>query len=180
MEVYLIRHTITAAGSDVCYGQADVPLDMDSFSVAIPGIREQLPATAGIVYSSPLLRCSVLATELMRLHFTDAALVYDSRLKELNFGDWEQKKWAEICQSDLDNWMKNFTTVKVPGGESNGDLHDRVAEFWKEIVARGQDCCIVTHAGVIRSILSIVRQTELRDAFTLYPVRYGEVIGVRV
>lgn len=99
---------------------------------------------------------------------------------ELNFGYWEMKKWSEINPQELKTWMNNFTNGKVPGGESNLDLHRRVSDFWNIVIERDNDCCIVTHAGVIRSILTIVNQSDLKDAFSLYAIKYGEVIKIQL
>jgi alpha-ribazole phosphatase len=178
MEIYLVRHTITIADKTVCYGQADIPADINQFNLSLSGILLKLPESIETIFSSPLIRCSFLTKELVKQKYPAAAVKYDNRIKELNFGDWEMKKWDEINQTDLQKWMNNFTVEKVPGGESNTDLHERVVSFWNEIIKRNKNCCIVTHAGVIRSILSIINKSELQNAFTLYPVKYGAVIKI--
>jgi alpha-ribazole phosphatase len=56
-------------------------------------IKEQLPIDA-TYYSSPLVRCKILASYLQSSDF-------DSRLVEMNFGDWELQKWDDIPELDL-------------------------------------------------------------------------------
>lgn len=178
MEIYLVRHTITITDKTVCYGHADVPVDTNQFKISYHPISKKIPEDIDIIYSSPLIRCSILAEQLIKEKYTGGSVKYDDRIKELNFGDWEMKKWDEVNQQELEKWMINFTTEKVPGGESNADLHERVTDFWNELIKEYKNCCIVTHAGVIRSILSIINASKLKDAFTLYPVKYGDVIRI--
>jgi alpha-ribazole phosphatase len=180
MEIYLVRHTKTVADKNVCYGQADVPVDINQFKLYLPDLLKKLPAHIDTIYSSPLIRCSFLAQELLNVKYGKATLVPDNRIMELNFGNWEMKKWDEVNQQELEKWMNNFTVEKVPGGESNADLHERVTDFWNQVIQRRNNCCIVTHAGVIRSILSIINASELKNAFTLYPVTYGDVIRITI
>jgi alpha-ribazole phosphatase len=55
----------------------------------------------------------------------------------------------------------------------------RVREFWVELRQSGYGkAAIVTHAGVIRLILSIVNQIALTSIFDI-KIAYGEVIRVR-
>jgi alpha-ribazole phosphatase len=178
MEMYLVRHTITVADKTVCYGQTDVPVDTGQFKISYPDICKKLPEKIDTVYSSQLIRCSILAQQLVKEKYTSVSVTYDNRLKELNFGDWEMKKWDDINKEALGKWMQKFTTEKVPCGESNADLHERVVSFWNEILSQDKNCCIITHAGVMRSILSIINKSELQNAFALYPVKYGDVIKI--
>ncbi len=178
MEIYLIRHPVTVADKSLCFGQADVPADDNLFPETLSSIVAQLPAGVDAIYSSPLIRCARLARELAKTAYPSIPVHYDDRLKELNFGEWELQPWDRIPQEALNTWMNNFVTEKVPGGESNLDLHERAAQFWEELKARRQTSIVVTHAGVIRSFLSIVNGTDLQHAFTLYPVKHGGVIRV--
>ena len=178
MEIYLVRHTITTADKTICYGQADVSVDIDQFKLSFPGILPKLPELIDTIFSSPLIRCSFLTEQLVKEKYPMAVVKYDNRLKELNFGNWELKKWDEINKQELDKWMINFTTEKVPGGESNKELHDRVISFWNKITKQNKNCCIVTHAGVIRSILSVINDSALDEAFTRYTINYCDVVRI--
>lgn len=180
MEIYLVRHTSTVVDRATCYGQSDVPFDIEAFDAGFSDIKNKLPRNIDVIYSSPLIRCSYLGSELVKTKYPDKKLITDIRIMELNFGYWEMKKWSEINPQELKTWMNNFTNEKVPGGESNLDLHRRVSDFWNIVIERDNDCCIVTHAGVIRSILTIVNQSDLKDAFSLYAIKYGEVIKIQL
>jgi alpha-ribazole phosphatase len=77
--------------------------------------------------------------------------------------------------------------VRIPGGESYIDLHQRVTQCWESIRetmtanaggAGAGDAAIVAHGGVIRSILSGITGTRLIDSFKVFSLHYGCVIRV--
>ena len=171
MEVYLVRHTETVCAKGICYGQTDVEL-LESYLLQFEDIKKQLPKDA-FCYSSPLQRCTILADFL-----TSSNYIVDKRLMEMNFGNWEMKKWDDIPSDEIDPWMKDFVNVKVPEGESFVDLHSRVLKFMDEKLShQEQPVVIVTHAGVIRSFLCQQMNLDLKDAFT-NKVDFGQVIKI--
>lgn len=169
MEIYLIRHTETVSPKGICYGQADVDIKEPYLDI-FQEIKEQLPSDA-IVYSSPLLRCKKMA------EFFSDDITFDKRLMEMNFGSWELLAWNDIPLEEINPWMDNFVTVRVPNGESFEDLYQRVGEFYSELLQKKEDKIILfCHDGVMRSILSHYHKTQLKDAFSLYSIKYGEII----
>jgi alpha-ribazole phosphatase len=159
MEVYLVRHTETVCEKGVCYGQSDVAIT-EPYLPIFENIKQQLPANA-VFYSSPLVRCKILASYLSN------QVIIDSRLMEMNFGDWELKKWDEIPEEDLNPWMTDFVCTNVPNGESFIELHDRVIDFLEShlTIVKSKPIVIIAHSGVIRSILCKQNNTPLKDAF---------------
>ena len=169
MKIYLVRHTETVCEKSICYGQADVAIKEPYLDI-FQEIKTQLPTDA-IVYSSPLLRCKKMA------EFISNDIILDKRVMEMNFGNWELQPWNEIPLEEINPWMENFVSVRVPNGESFEDLHERVGDFYSELLQKKEDKIIlICHAGTIRSILSRYHKTNLNDAFSLYSVNYGEVI----
>lgn len=171
MEIYLIRHTETVAPKGICYGQADVDIK-EPYLAIFQEIKDQLPTDA-IVYSSPLIRCKKMA------EFFSDTIIFDKRLMEMNFGNWELQAWNDIPLDEINPWMDNFVTVRVPNGESFEDLYHRVGEFYSELLQKNTDKVILfCHDGAIRSILSRYHKTQLKDSFSLYTIKYGEVIKI--
>lgn len=172
MEVYLVRHTETVCEKGICYGQADVGL-LEPFMEQFEIIKKQIPEDA-LIYSSPLQRCTVLADYL-----SDANYQTDSRLMEMNFGDWEMQNWDAIPQKEINPWMNDFVNVKVPSGESFTELYTRVVDFTEIAFQsdRTKPIVLVTHAGVIRSILCKISDLSLKDAFQ-NKVDFGQVIKI--
>ena len=173
MEIYLIRHTTPLLTPGLIYGRSEVLL-AETFDQEWEVIKQQLPYGFDIVYSSTALRCTELAKRITPDFRTD------NRLTELNFGEWEGKTWDTVDQVQLQLWMDDFVNVTVPGGESMLEMFERVKNFWQELYSISyQKSAIVTHAGVIRLILSLVRQIPLASVFEI-KVSYGEVIVIEI
>jgi alpha-ribazole phosphatase len=178
MEVYLVRHTETVCEKGICYGQSDVGI-RKPYDVIFESILNQLPQDA-ILYSSPLQRCAILAKHIQK-NTQIESIIEDSRLMEMNFGDWELKSWDAIPREVLDPWMEHFVTINVPNGESFVDLDTRVREFLDNDISKGhtKPIIIVAHSGVIRSILCRINNLPLQEAFKT-PLDYGAVIKVEI
>ena len=173
--IFLIRHTTPAVSKGICYGQTDLDVT-ENFGEEAAAIRGHLPSGIRSVYSSPLQRCSRLARHL----FPDQAPTLLDQLMEVHCGEWEMRSWDELPKEEVDPWMADFVQVRIPGGESYLDLHQRVTQCWesiRETKGRG-DAAIVAHGGVIRSILSGITGTRLVDSFKVFSLHYGCVIRV--
>jgi alpha-ribazole phosphatase len=174
-DIYLIRHTTPAVAKGVCYGQTDLDIT-DSFEEEADIIRRHLPAAIGFIYSSTLQRCSRLARYLFPAH----PLSLEPGLMELFCGEWEMRHWDELPKEEIDPWMADFVNIRIPGGESYVDLHQRVTRCWSDITARSKEgpVAVVAHGGVIRSILSGITETPLINSFKVFSLYYGCVIRV--
>jgi alpha-ribazole phosphatase len=161
MDIYLIRHTKTAATPGLCYGQTDIAL-ADSFADDLLHIRNKLPELPSDcpVFCSPLSRCLQLAGYL------SGNVRCDKRLLEINFGDWENRCFDEIESDALRHWTDNFVHVAPPNGESFSDLYARTADFWQDLTRqRAGQVLVVTHAGAIRALLAHILTLPLAHAF---------------
>lgn len=85
---------------DVCYGQTDVPIDAGVFESSVKNTLSQLPEKVDAIYSSPLMRCSYLANYVKENKYSKNTIEFSELLKEVNFGDWENKKWNDINQTE--------------------------------------------------------------------------------
>ena len=170
MKIYFIRHTSVAVPKGVCYGQTDVPLNA-SFEEEARTVKERLEGIfPEAVFSSPLSRCARLACFC---GFNNA--VQDERLKELNFGAWEGKRWDEI---DMSVWATDWINPPAPNGESFTGMYERVASFLDELKEKTYDTVFVfTHGGVINCARVYFGQRDLNSAFEGMP-QYGEIIDV--
>ncbi|HXO75273.1 MAG TPA: histidine phosphatase family protein, partial [Puia sp.] len=135
-----------------------------------------LPTGIGIVYSSPLQRC----TRLARYLFPEQDLSLQADLMELFCGEWEMRHWDELPKAEVEPWMSDFVNIRIPGGESYVDLHQRVTRCWSTITvaATKMPVAVVAHGGVIRSILSGITATPLINSFKVFSLHYGCVIRV--
>ncbi|WP_295234060.1 alpha-ribazole phosphatase [Sediminibacterium sp.] len=175
MEIYLIRHTTPKVEKGICYGQVDLDIT-ETFLEEVEAIKPHLPSDEIKVYSSPLQRCKKLADAL----FDGLAIDVHDDLMELNCGQWELLPWNDIPKEEIQPWMDDFVNVAVPKGESYVDLHNRVVKRFNEIVSRQESAVIVAHGGVLRSILSHITSTPLKESFDAFTLHYGCVVKIKV
>jgi len=179
MKIFLVRHTKPAIPEGICYGQTDIDIK-DSISLEREAIQKRLVnANISKTFSSPLIRCAKLARSFVPLY---GPIVYDDRLMEFNFGDWEMKPWAEIeKEPTVKNWYKDYINTPVPGGESFTDLMERVRAFCLDIQSdpENQEILVICHGGVIRAFDIILNGTEPLRAFDPF-IGFGSVTEISV
>ncbi len=171
MEIYLIRHTTPHIAKGICYGQTDLDIT-DTFLQEVINIKPHLPKNIQSVYSSPLQRCNKLANALFPKH----TIQLHSDLMELNCGNWEMQPWNDIPPAEIQPWMDDFVNVQVPGGESYTQLHERVVKRFEWVSQQAETAVIVAHGGVLRSILSHITNTPLKESFDAFTCHYGCVV----
>jgi broad specificity phosphatase PhoE len=81
-----------------------------------------------------------------------------TNLDEWRIGDWEGRSYLEVKKNDPDvynAWSKDPIRNKPPGGESVIDLIERSRNELEALLSiyEGKTVVLVTHAGIIRSIL---------------------------
>ncbi len=174
MRLVLIRHTSVAVARGVCYGQTDVPL-ADSFPEEAAEVKESLQKFEfDQVYSSPLSRCVKLA----RFCGYDHPII-DSRLMEMNFGEWEMKHYDEITDSRLQEWFDDYINVAATRGESVLDLRRRFMEFVHEIKPAHKDetVAIFTHGGILINALVELKGKTYSEMYNAIPP-YGSIVEI--
>jgi len=176
MEVYLVRHTEVAVGKEYCYGISDVDL-AQGFESQLRDVKNKLASTNfSTAYTSPLKRCKLLADVLVK------SAVEEQALLEMSLGEWELHKWSEIDQAILDEWMKDFVNMAPPGADNFLDFSMKSVMFFDEMAKKIQSdskVLLVTHSGVIRSIVCHVLNLPLSNAFH-FEIDYGSVTRIDV
>jgi alpha-ribazole phosphatase len=173
MEIYLIRHTAVGVAKGICYGQSDVPLaatfEEDAQQVQAK-LALHLPELASaIVFSSPAQRCTRLAQAL------GLEPLLEPKLWEMNFGVWEMQPWSDLPASETQAWMENFVEISPPGGENFLALQQRASQFFKHLPHHeANPVVIISHAGVIRSIICETIGLPLSNAFQI-ELDYGSI-----
>ncbi len=168
MQVFLIRHPRPLIEAGLCYGRLDV--DSEDPQPVAARLLSLLPAAAPLI-SSPLRRARCLA-ELLH-----AQPVYDDRLQEIDFGEWEGRRWSDLPRDALDAWAADVLHFVPPGGESAAMLQARAVACVSELgdrhsvldggrsgLARDSDresraspllpsVVLLSHSGVMRALL---------------------------
>lgn len=168
MILHLVRHPRPVVAPGTCYGRLDVPAE--DVAGAAARLRPQLPAGVPL-WTSPLRRCRDLAEQL------HPAPLADSRLAEMNFGDWEGLAWDAIGAATLDAWAADVAGFVPPGGESARMLQARALDFVANLDV--PEAVVVTHAGVMRVLLAHWLQVPVSE-WTRLVFDYGAVTMVEV
>lgn len=158
--VYLVRHgEVDPAWRSRIYGSLDVELSA--------GGRHEARSSARILRDAPIER--VISSPLRRARFT-ADLVAGARglevhehpdLREIDRGDWAGLTFAELEERDPGahrRWLDAPLHTRPPGGESLGDLAERVR---LALVATIEDApqgpprtaVVTAHGWVVRTLL---------------------------
>lgn len=161
MEIYLIRHTSVDVPPGTCYGQTDVPL-RDTFEQEAAQTLQQLTGLSfDKVYTSPLSRAARLAAFC---GFPEAERC--DRLKEMNMGEWEMRRFDDITDPQLQRWYNDYLNQPTQGGESFRQLYARVTDFLDELRRKDyRRVAIFAHGGVLICARVYAGQLRLEDGF---------------
>ena len=148
MRIALIRHGPTAWNAEKrVQGTIDTPLSAEGEAMMARLLPPEGFEAAG-PFCSPKLRARQTAALLGLENPT-----LDTRLAEQNWGRWEGLTRAQMLARDGEDAFRRAglgLQFRPPGGESTGELHTRVQDFFSD-VATGADVVAVTHMGVLRA-----------------------------
>jgi alpha-ribazole phosphatase len=150
MELILIRHPRATVAPDSCVGHLDVDCAA-GWEGHADRLQKMLAAPDRLI-ASPLRRCSGIAARLGAAW--RVAPEFDPRLMELNFGEWEGRRWSEIDRRDHDLWPAGQLDSAPPGGESYNELLARIDAFRADLGTSFERIALVTHAGPVRALLT--------------------------
>jgi alpha-ribazole phosphatase len=175
MRLWLVRHAPVLLASGSCYGALDVAADTAATLATAQALAGVLPRGLQ-VSTSPLQRCEQLAQALQGLR-PDLTVKSDARLREMNFGSWEGRRWDKIAQNEFDAWTDNFAGHAVGGdGDTVRSVMARVGQAFDEL-AGDADAVWITHAGIIRATQLLargIREVERADQWPLEATACGQ------
>lgn len=160
MELYLLRHPKPDCPDGWCYGQTDLGL-APGFETALDAARQSLPPLRTLcVMSSDLQRCKLAAAYLK-----GSMPETDIRLRELDFGSWENRPWQDISRTEIDHWASDYVNLAPPGGESFAQLLKRCDEMLAQWRTSAEPILAVTHAGWIRAAKMLLEGATAEQVF---------------
>lgn len=109
--------------------------------------------TIAAVYSSPLARALDTARSIAQAHGLEPVEV--DALREIDFGEVEGLEFDSLPAALQEGLLREPLATRFPGGETYGELQERVCEGLTAIRVRHPDATVVvvTHAGAIRAAL---------------------------
>jgi len=169
----IVRHGQTAWNIDGRFqGQLDIPLDevgQEQAAAVAHRLAQafQHPLEGPVtIYASDLSRAWQTARSIQNA-ITEATqpepilpLVLEPRLREMHFGEWQGLTYAEIqaCQpAALAAWEADWLNNAPPGGETLGQLVERIRAVYLEILAAHPDgtALVVGHGGALQTLICL-------------------------
>lgn len=156
----LIRHGETDWNREArIQGQLNVPLNEVGRAQA-SRLAERLRGEGiEVAYSSDLIR--TYETAEIALAGSGLPIHRTADLREISFGAWQGKRWAEIEREfpqEVLHYRQHYGHYAPPGGESLMALRRRSVAAFHRIVGdhRGQSVALFSHGGPCRAILAEV------------------------
>lgn len=163
----MIRHGETALNAKGCYyGRTDAVLSEKGISQA-RYLKEILKEVSfDYIVASPLVRAYNTAQIVMEER--EQEIFGDRRLMEQDFGIFEGMTYKEIQNTypkELDAWNEEFSTYRIPKGESFADVRSRAEDFLRDIPSgresKGEKMLIVAHKGTLGHLLAAMLKLPL-------------------
>lgn len=153
--IHLIRHGATVANKQKLYcGKSDLPLCPEGLEeLRKMAARGGYPSAGG---------CRIITSGMQRTEQTLEAIYgkveheVDPAFREIDFGAFELQSYEQLKErEDYQQWLAGDNARnRCPSGESGADVADRVRPAFDALVADGRDTILVTHGGIIATIMT--------------------------
>lgn len=173
MKITLVRHAQVIEEFQGKYnGHIDIPLSLDG-KKDVKKLAKKLKAEKfDKIYCSDLLR----ARETLDAFEYKIKPIYTKELREKSWGRHEGKSFQEIQSEGIE--YKNFKQwIDALDGEDILSYQRKIKNYFYKTIFRQkqQNILVITHAGVIRTILSIVKNCSLEETF-MFKLPYSSYI----
>ena len=175
MYLHFIRHGKTTAPAGCLLGSTEVELN-DEGRRRIRKLADRLPSSLPCL-CSPMLRTRQ-TMDVLKQQGVAASVEVDERLREIDFGNWEMKTFADLAEEGVDfSAWQEYHHFCFPGGESIAEFTGRLQALiheWTSLAAskKNGQLLIVTHGGVIRTMLCLLLGIDHKN-YLVFNVDYG-------
>lgn len=189
-EIFLIRHSKTKGNLEGRYigSRTDEELCDEGITLAKEKGKEILEACTDIdkadsvqIYTSPMKRCVSTA----QLIFPEKELITIPELKEIDFGDFENKNYVELNgRDDYQRWIDSGGRMDYPNGEGLTCFINRSMCGFRKVIFQleadeKESTVIVCHGGNIMAIMSELGIGDYFDFQVKNMEGYRLVVDVR-
>ena len=163
MRVTLVRHAEVIEEYIGRYnGHLDIPLSVNGKSQAKELALKLKSRKFDKIYCSDLIR----AKETLAQFEYKVRPIFSEELREKSWGEHEGKSFEEIEKEGI--LYENFEQwIDALGGEDVESYITRVKKYFYETIfnEEASEILVVTHSGVIKTLISIVDNISLEKAF---------------
>ncbi len=165
MQIYFVRHSEVKEEYQGCYnGHIDIPLSNKGREDAKELAGKLSHIKFGKAFCSDLLR----ARETMEAFDLECEIIYTKRLREKSWGRHEGMCFEEIVKEGLEyrsfeQWINDLD------GEDLESYAKRLLEYFENTLLKqkAENILVVTHAGVIKMLLSLTKGMSLDETFAI-------------
>ncbi|MDD3475314.1 MAG: alpha-ribazole phosphatase family protein [Sulfurimonas sp.] len=173
MKLTLVRHCEVDERYKNCYnGHNDIGLSKGGELQAKELCQVLDTLEFGAVFCSDLRRTK----ESLKHSLHAKSAIYTDKLREKSWGVHEGMSYDEIALREKTEYKDFLQWIDVLGGEPYEDYIKRVKEFFLKYLPslKKENILVITHAGVIRVLLSIIHDISLEEAFSV-KVAYNSI-----
>lgn len=182
-KICLIRHGITEGNKKrLYYGHADIDLAEEGIAELTALVQAGLypDGTDADFYTTDLKRTH----QTLKLIYGDRAYQQLEALKEINFGDFEMKRYQDLKENEAyKTWLKDPQgDLAPPNGESVKAFYERIAAGFEDLKKRhalkelamrhsGKEALsiVVCHGGTISAIMECIFPGEKDNFYQWIP-----------
>ncbi len=157
-DVIFVRHGESIMNKEKLFcGWTDSQLTDKGRNQAMEVAKKLKKEKMDLIISSDLKRC--LDTARIINGNNNSNILLETGLRELNFGQWEGLSYEDIkikYPKEAKGWEQDYIDFPIPKGESLRMMYTRANKAFEKLIRdnSGKNILIVSHAGIIRGILS--------------------------
>ena len=153
--IILARHGETEWNAEEIFrGRVDVELNETGIREAELLAEHLSYMTIAAVYSSPLKRALQTAEMIARHH--DVKVEVSPQLIDLDYGEWQGLSHETVRDrygQFYHEWLNSPQLVKMPAGESLGDVRKRAISLVEDITAKVEGAIVLVSHRVVHKVL---------------------------
>ncbi|MCK9453751.1 histidine phosphatase family protein [Sulfurimonas sp.] len=164
MKLTLVRHSEVEERYQGCYnGHNEIGISKNGILQAKELAKELDLLKFDAVFCSDLRR----AKETLKYSLHAKEAIYTYKLREKSWGRHEGLNFDEIIAQGEIEYISFLQWIEALDGEPYGEYIKRLRVFFLEFLPtlKKEHILVVTHAGVIRTLLSIVNNITIQKAF---------------
>lgn len=154
-QIILVRHGETEWNvAEIFRGRTDIELNETGIKQAELLAEHLSKVKIDAIYSSPLRRALKTAETIAGYHQLDVSV--NPGLTDCNFGEWQGLSHQEVKDKYRElyaEWIKHPEQVKMPAGESLGDVRERAMGAVTKIIARHEGTSALVSHRVVNKVL---------------------------
>lgn len=176
----LLRHGEPEGGRAFRGNSIDDPLSETGWQQMQAAVSEEMVWQQ--IITSPMKRCRAFAEQLADSRRLPLRIEVD--LREVGFGAWEGRTPTEIRRDnpgEYDAFYSDPVNNRPSGAEPLSEFYRRVVDSFERLRQEyhGQQLLLVTHAGVMRAVMTYVLQSPISSMYRL-KIGYAGFCRVRL